>query len=122
MVLWPNFGHCTTTYTINVWERIGKIHLAPSCIARGRGGVSTCYFQQIEDGICAKLWDMSHRFMSFVTFVNQGGAVAKFWPLHHYNECMGENGKNTLSTILHSSWKRGRVNLILSANPDWDMC
>ena len=26
MVLWPNFGHCTTT--INVWERIGEKHLA----------------------------------------------------------------------------------------------
>ena len=28
--------------TVNVWERIGgKKHLVPSCIARGRGGVST---------------------------------------------------------------------------------
>ena len=26
MVLWPNFGHCTTT--INVWARIGEKHLA----------------------------------------------------------------------------------------------
>ena len=26
VVLWPNFGHCTTT--INVWERIGEKHLA----------------------------------------------------------------------------------------------
>ena len=26
MVLWPNFGHCTTT--INVWERMGEKHLA----------------------------------------------------------------------------------------------
>ena len=24
VVLWPNFGHCTT----NVWERIGEKHLA----------------------------------------------------------------------------------------------
>ena len=29
VVLWPNFGHCTTvTVTINVWERIGEKHLA----------------------------------------------------------------------------------------------
>ena len=26
MVLWPNFGHCTTT--INVWERMGEKYLA----------------------------------------------------------------------------------------------
>ena len=26
MVLWPNFGHCTTT--VNVWERIGEKQLA----------------------------------------------------------------------------------------------
>ena len=26
LVLWPNFGHCTTI--INVWERIGDKHLA----------------------------------------------------------------------------------------------
>ena len=26
VVLWPNFGHCTTT--INVWEKIGEKHLA----------------------------------------------------------------------------------------------
>ena len=24
--------------------------------------------------------------------------MAKFWPLHHYNQCMGENGRKTLST------------------------
>ena len=24
VVLWPNFGHCTTVTTINVWERIGE--------------------------------------------------------------------------------------------------
>ena len=26
----------------------------------------------------------------FVTLVIQGGAMAKFWPLHH-SQCMGEN-------------------------------
>ena len=46
----------------------------------------------------AKLWDMSHLFVCFVALVIQGGAMAKFWPLHHYNQCMGENGRKTLST------------------------
>ena len=31
----------------------------------------------------AKLWDMSHVFVCFVALVIQGGAMAKFWPLHH---------------------------------------
>ena len=26
--------------------------------------------------------------------------MAKFWPLHHYNQCMGENRRKTLSTAL----------------------
>ena len=43
---------------------------------------------------------MSHLFVCFVALVIQGGAMAKFWPLHHsdYNQCMGENGRKTLST------------------------
>ena len=52
--------------------------------ARGRGGVSTSYFHPIQVGMCAKLWDMSHLFVCFVALVIQGGAMAKFWPLHHY--------------------------------------
>ena len=44
------------------------------------------------------LWDMSHLFVCFVALVIQGGAVAKFWPLHHYNQCMGEDRRKTLST------------------------
>ena len=39
---------------------------------------------------------MSHLFVCFVALAIQGGAVAKFWPLHHY--CMGENRRKTLST------------------------
>ena len=46
----------------------------------------------------AKLWDMSHLCVCFVALVIQGGAMAKFWPLHHYNQCMGENGRKTPST------------------------
>ena len=41
---------------------------------------------------------MSHLFVYFVALVIQGGAMAKFWPLHHYNQCMGENRRKTLST------------------------
>ena len=52
MVLWPNFGHCTTT--INVWERIGEKHLAqvvgegacqPNIFAKYRSGreLGPCY-------------------------------------------------------------------------------
>ena len=46
----------------------------------------------------AKVWYMSHLFVCFVTLVIQGGAMAKFWALHHYNQCMGENRGKTLST------------------------
>ena len=41
---------------------------------------------------------MPHLFVCFVAVVIQGGAMAKFWPLHHYNKCMGENRRKTLST------------------------
>ena len=39
----------------------------------------------------ATLWDMSHLFVCFVTLIIQSGAMAKFWPLHHYSQCMGNN-------------------------------
>ena len=42
--------------------------------------------------------DNVHPFVYFVTLVIQGGAMAKFWPLHHYNQCMGENRRKTLGT------------------------
>ena len=42
--------------------------------------------------------------------------MAKFWPLHHYNQCMGENRRKTRSTTLHTSWERGHVNPIFSTN------
>ena len=58
-------------------------------------------------------------FMCFVALVIQGGAMAKFWPLHHYDQCMGENRrKNTW----HSLWERGRVNPIFLPNAGWDVC
>ena len=50
---------------------------------------------------------MSRLSVWFVTLVIQSGAMAKFWPLHHYSQCMGEY---TLSTTLHISLERGRVN------------
>ena len=54
---------------------------------------------------------MSHLSVWFVTLVIQSGAMAKFWPLHHYSQCMGEY---TLSTTLHILWERGHVNPIFS--------
>ena len=57
---------------------------------------------------------MSQLSVWFVTLVIQSGAMAKFWPLHHYSQCMGENRRNTLSTTLHISWERGRVNPIFT--------
>ena len=50
--------------------------------------------------------------------VIQGSAMAKFWSLHH---TMGENRRKGLSTTLHSSWERERVNPILSPNPGFDV-
>ena len=64
---------------------------------------------------------MSHLIMYFVTLVIQGGAMAKFWPLHHCSQCIGENRRKTLSTILHSSSERGHINLIFSQNKGWDV-
>ena len=46
--------------------------------------------------------------------------MAKFWP--NFGHCTTtiyvwkRIGENTLGTILHSSWERGRVNLIFSPN------
>ena len=61
---------------------------------------------------------MSHLFVCFVALVIQGGAMAKFWPLHHYNQCMGENKRKTLST---ARGRRRRVNLIFLPNTGWDV-
>ena len=69
--------------------------------------------------MCATLWDMFHLFVCFVTLVIQGGAMAKFWPLHHYSQYMGEY---TLSTTLHISWERGCVNPIFSTHIAKDAC
>ena len=43
---------------------------------------------------------MSHLFVCFVALVIQGGAMAKFWPLHHYKKCMGENGRKHLAQLV----------------------
>ena len=116
MVLWPNFGHCTTT--INVWERIGEKHflilkqynrlldIVHNIISIKEFGTA-CFFRSIiigekhlaqfvGEGACqpdiftkyrlgCELRDMSHLFVCFVVLVIQRGAMAKFWPLHHYN-------------------------------------
>ena len=36
--------------------------------------------------------------------------MVKFWPLHHYNQCMGEIGEKHLAQLVGG----GHVNLILS--------
>ena len=92
--------------------------------ARGRGGVLTWYFQQIQVGMWAKIWDMSHLFVCFVALVIGGGAMAKFWPLHHYNQCMGENRRKTLSTARGrggvSTWYFHQIQVGMWAKL-WDM-
>ena len=57
---------------------------------------------------------MSHLSVWFVTLVIQSGAMAKFWPLHHYSQCMGEKGEIHLAPICISHERGGRVNLIFS--------
>ena len=44
--------------------------------------------------------------------------MAKFWPLQHYNQCMGKNRSKTLRT---ARGRGGRVNLIFSPNTNWDV-
>ena len=71
---------------------------------------------------------MSRLFVCFVTLVIQGGAMAKFWPLHHYNQCMGENRRKTLSTArvgegacqpdIFTKYRLTRLPCVLSV---WDM-
>ena len=60
---------------------------------------------------------MSHLFVCFVALVIQGGAMAKFWPFHHYNQCMGEYRRKTLAQLVGE----GRVNLIFTPNTGWDV-
>ena len=43
---------------------------------------------------------MSHLLVCFVALVIRGGAMAKFWPLHHYNQCMGEKGEKHLAQLV----------------------
>ena len=67
---WP-----LTTLSINVWERIGEKHLAQLV---GEGACqpdifTKCRFEcELSYGTCP----------IFVALVIQGGAMAKFWPLH----------------------------------------
>ena len=45
---------------------------------------------------------MSHLFVCVVALVIQGGAMAKFWPLHHsdYNQCMERIGEKHLAQLV----------------------
>ena len=62
----------------------------------------------------AKLWDMSHLFVCFVTLVIQDGAMAKFGHCTTTVNVWERIGEKTLSTNFHRSRDRGRVNLIFS--------
>ena len=77
MVLWPIFGHCTTT--INVWERIGEKHLAQ---LMGEGACQPDIFTKYRLG-CELSYGTCPISVCFVALVIQGGAMANFWPLHH---------------------------------------
>ena len=43
---------------------------------------------------------MSHLFVCVVALVIQGGAMAKFWPLHHYNQCRERIGVKHLAQLV----------------------
>ena len=81
-----------------------------SLSSRERGHVNLIFSPNLAGGVNYKLSN-THPFECFVTLVIEGGAMAKFWPLHH-SQCMGENSENTLSTILYSLWQTERVNQI----------
>ena len=69
--------------------------------------------------------DMSHHFVCFVALVIQSGAMAKSPNFGHCTTTINvweRIGEKTLSTILHSLWERGRVNLIFSTNTGRDVC
>ena len=114
---WPLHHYCNN-------KCMGENRRKTLSTARGRGGVSTWYFHQIQVGMWAKLWNMSHLFVCFVALVIQGGAMAKFWPLHHYNKCMGENRRKTLSTARGrggvSTWYFHQIQVGMWAKL-WDM-
>ena len=48
---------------------------------------------------------MSRLSVWFATLVMQSGAMAKFWPLHHYSQCMGENRR--IYTLHHFAYLVG---------------
>ena len=43
---------------------------------------------------------MSHLFVCFVALVIQGGAMAKFWPLHHYKNVWERIGEKHLAQLV----------------------
>ena len=116
---WPLHHYCNN-------QCMGENRRKTLSTARGRRGVSTWYFHQIQVGMWVKLWDMSHLFVCFVTLAIQGGAIARFWPLHHYcnNQCMGENRRKTLSTARGgggvSTWYFHQIQVRMWAKL-WDM-
>ena len=106
----PHFLAIAPLYTCNQyvwpWERIGEKVSTYSSSSRlwERGRVNLIFSPNKGWDVSYRLWDMSHLFVCFVTLVIQDGAMAKFWPLHHYNQRMGENRRKTLST---AHWREG---------------
>ena len=43
---------------------------------------------------------MSHLFVCFVALVIQSGAMAKFWPLHHYKNVWERIGEKHLAQLV----------------------
>ena len=43
---------------------------------------------------------MSHLFVCFVALVIEGGAMAKFWPLHHYDNVWERMGVKYLAQLI----------------------
>ena len=64
----------------------------------------------------AKLCNMSHLSVQFVTLVIQSGAMAKFWPLHHFSQCMGENRRIYTYHQFAYLVGEGRVNPIFTTH------
>ena len=79
----------------HVWERIGEEHLAQ---LMGEGACQPDIFTKYRLGCELSYGTCPNLFVCFVALVIQGGAMAKFWPLHHYNQCMGKNRGKSLST------------------------
>ena len=81
----------------NVWERIGEKTLSTILHSSWERGRVNLIFSPIT-----YMLDVS---------LSHGTCPISLCALY---QCMGKNRRKTLSTILHTSWERGHVNLIFS--------